>query len=195
MTPAGAAERPAIDSMEPGQEAPKLRDLYGYVGYNVFLSQSLEGLLNQALFAFIILPTNETEIGRIVENQALHEWEVLVLGHDERLRRHTLGRLLSRFKDSGTLDPELEQSLNDALAERNYVIHHFFKDKLASLYSEKGQDEAIVFQRRAGAVLQRAIDKLYPLVHAELARYGYDAAYVEEYARTAIWEAADSRHT
>ena len=39
--------------------------------------------------------------------------------------------------------------------------------------------------------MQQSIDKLFPLVQAEFDRYGYDAAYVEEYARNAIKNATD----
>ena len=35
--------------MEPGQEAPKLKEIYAYYGYSMFLAQALEGLLIQAI--------------------------------------------------------------------------------------------------------------------------------------------------
>ncbi len=177
--------------MEPGQEAPKLREIYAYLGYAMFLSQSLEGLLNQAIFAFVIFPAKKSEIREIAGRQALNEWKEFVDSPDERLRRKTLGTLLSKLRDEKILTPDIEQSLKDALFQRNYVAHQFFKDKLASLYSEKGQDEATLFLRRAGGTMKVAIDRLLPLINAEFERYGYDAAYVEEFARNEIRNATD----
>lgn len=175
--------------MELGQEAPKLREIYAYVGYAVFLAQTLEGLLNQAIFSFVIIPAKKSEIREIVAKESLAEWETLIDSHDEQLRRYTFGKLLSKLKDSGALRPNVEETLKDALAQRNYVAHQFFKDKLATLYSENGQDDAILYLRQAGYILQKAINLLFPLVQAEVERYGYDATYVEEFARSAIKEA------
>lgn len=177
--------------MEPGQDAPKLREIYGCLGYVMFLSQCLEGLLTQAIFVFMIFPAKNSEIKEIAARNSLGEWEAFVDSHDQRLWRNTLGRLIFKLQKSGTLTPDIEQSLKDALTQRNYVAHEFFKDRLATLYSEKGQDDAILFLRRAGGLLQRAIDRFSPLVQAELDRYGYDAAYVEECARNAIKNATN----
>lgn len=176
--------------MEPGQDAPKLRDIYSCIGYIMFLSQALEGLLNQAIFAFVIFPARKQEIQEIAARSALAEWDALVDSEDERLRCNSLGRLLSKLQKEKKLTPDIEQSLKDALKQRNYVAHNFFIDKLATLYSEKGQDDAILLLRHVGVLLQRAIDHFSPLVQAELDRYGYDAAYMEEYARNAIKTAA-----
>ena len=38
--------------------------------------------------------------------KSLTEWEALIDSHDERLRRDTLGKLLSKLKDSSTLEPD-----------------------------------------------------------------------------------------
>ena len=178
--------------MEPGQEAPELREIYAYLGYIMLLSQALEGLLSQAIFAFVIFPAKKPEIKEIAASSSLAEWDAFVDSEDERLRRNSFGQLLSKLQKENKLTPDIEQSLKDALKQRNYVAHNFFSDKLATLYSKEGQDGAILLLRRVGGLLQHAIDRFSPLVQAELDRYGYDAAYVEEYARNATKNAADA---
>jgi hypothetical protein len=106
---------------------------------------------------------------------------------------HYIGRLLGTLKEKNFLTPDIEQSLQDALKQRNYVAHNFFKDKLPTLYSEKGQDEAIFILRGAGGIMKHAIDQFAPLVEEEYVRYGYDADYVEEYAKKAIKDAIAGR--
>lgn len=172
-------------SMEPGQEAPELREIYAYLSYIMLLSQALEGLPSQAIFAFVIFPAKKPEIKEIAASSSLAEWDAFVDSEDERLRRNSFGQLLSKLQKENKLTPDIEQSLKDALKQRNYVAHNFFSDKLATLYSKEGQHGAILLLRRVGGLLQNAIDRFSPLVQAELDRYGYDAAYVEEYARNA----------
>lgn len=172
--------------MEPGQEAPKLKELYAYLGYSIFLSQSLEGLLNQAIFAFVIFRAKHSEIQQIIANQSLSEWESFVESNDEQFCRKALGTLIKKLRENSSLPAETEQALKEALAERNFLAHGFFKEMLGTLYTESGQDEAILFVRRAGGKLQRAIDLLMPIVHAEMTRHGHDKQYIEEYARKAI---------
>lgn len=179
--------------MEPGQEAPKLPEIYAYLGLAMFFSQALEGLLNQAIFVFVIFPANKSEIQEMVGRNSLGEWGKFLDSHDERLRRNTLGRLLGKLKEKKELSPDIEKFLQDALEQRNYVTHNFFKDIGATLYSEKGQDDAIFRLRRAGGVIKQAVDQFSPLIDAEAARYGYDTAYVEEHARRAIKDAVDER--
>ncbi|RZI41140.1 hypothetical protein EGT07_20970 [Herbaspirillum sp. HC18] len=177
--------------MDPELDAQKLREIYAYLGYAMFLSQSLEGLLTQAIFVFVIFPAKKSEVREIAARHSLGEWEAFIESHDERLRRESLGKLLLKLKMSGALSPTVEQCLKDALVQRNYVAHNFFKERLATLGTEKGQDDAIFFLRRAGGLMQQAIDCLSPLVFAEFDRYGYDAAYIEDYARNAIKNVVD----
>ena len=59
-------------------EAPRLPELYSYLGYAVFLSQSLEGLLYQAIFSFVLIPNNASSIQLMHENQATSDWEAFV---------------------------------------------------------------------------------------------------------------------
>lgn len=181
-----------LERMEPGQEAPKLRELYAYCGYALFLSQTLEGLLEQGIFALVILPANTDEIKRIVQADALEQWDEFVDRNHAPLTRMTIGRLIKKLQSGGVLSQEAQSVLVDALNKRNFIVHNIFKEWLPKLYTEKGQDEVILFLRKSLPVMQKALDSLGPVVEKEMERYGYDKEYIYEHARKKVEEAKNA---
>lgn len=170
----------------------KLRDLYAYIGYTLFLSQALEGLLAQAIFAFVVFPAKQVEIREIAKQQSFPEWEAFVDENDEQLRRSTMGTLMKRLRGNSVIPTEVEKALAEALKQRNFLAHEFFREKLASLYTETELHESSLLVRRAGGSIQLATDLLLPIVRAEMGRHGYDEKYVEEYARNALDKACST---
>ena len=178
--------------MESGQEAPKLKEIYAYHGYSMFLSQALEGLLMQAIYSFVIFPSSKEEIAKIVEKGSIEEWEEFIDNHEEKFMRKTMGTLLRRLTEQAEVPADTQKILRAALERRNFLAHQFFKEYLATFYSEEGQDKAIIYLRKSGGLIQEAINTLGPIVQSNMARLGYDEEYIENYARTRIREARNN---
>ena len=167
-------------------EAPRLPELYSYIGYTVFLSQSLEGLLYQAIFSFVLIPNNASLIQLMYEEEAIADWEALVDAKDETLRRRTLGQLLKVLRENKELPSELEGILKDALRQRNYLLHEFFKQKLPTLYTNQGILDAISEIKIAGGKMKHALDAFMPIVRKQQMQFGYDDEFIEEFSRRTI---------
>lgn len=175
--------------MEPGQKAPKLKEIYAHHGYAMFLAQALEGVLVQAIYSFVIFPSSEEEITDIVEGDSLEEWDQFIDNHEEMLIRKSMGALFYELKNNSEMPENLEANLKSALAKRNFLAHEFYKEYLASFYSEQGQDNAIKFLQESAISIQNAIDILNPLVRERMENYGYDKKHLEEFAKNKIKEA------
>lgn len=178
--------------MEPGQEAPKIKEIYAYHGYSMLLSQALEGLLIQAIYSFVIFPSSREEIAKIVEKDSIEEWEGFIDSHEEKFIRKTMGALLRRLTEQAEVPADIEEILRTALRKRNFLAHQFFKEYLVTFYSEEGQDKAIILLRKSGGLIQKAINTLGPIVQSNMAKLGYDEEYIENYARARIKEARNN---
>lgn len=112
--------------------------------------------------------------------------------HEESFMKKTMGALLRRLTEKTEVPEDIEEILRGALEKRNFLAHQFFKEYLATFYSEEGQDKAIMFLRESGGLIQKAINTLEPLVQSNMERLGYDEEYIENYARTRIREAQNN---
>lgn len=62
---------------------------------------------------------------------------------DEKLRQFTLGRLLREFRKETVLNAEEEKTIDQALDRRNFVAHHFFKERVVEFAGREGRDSMI----------------------------------------------------
>ena len=169
-----------------------MRDIYGFVGYALFLAQVLEGALEQAIQIFVLFPEKKDEISEISKRQSLEEWNSFIEENDLSQKEKMLGRLLSKIRSSNTLSNDVLSSIEEARKCRNYVAHQYFKDKIASLYNEPGQDAAIRSLGEICMKIKTAIDLLIPIVQKEMDRYGYDEEYTVEFAKKEISRASSA---
>lgn len=64
---------------------------------------------------------------------------------DEKLQRKTLGTLLHDFKKLVTINNDkVAGSLDTALKKRNFLMHHFFRERQKKFSSEQGRMEMLV---------------------------------------------------
>jgi hypothetical protein len=155
----------------------------------MLLAQVLKGLLIQAIYVFVIIPENREQLIEFEKNGLNEEWENFVDLHNEKLIRKTMGKLLEKLKCGSAIDLNIEASLKSALMSRNYLAHSFYKEWLPKLYTEAGQDSAVLFLRQSGAKLQQSINYLTIPVESEMEKYGYDSQYLEEYSKSEIFKA------
>ncbi|MFT4579644.1 MAG: hypothetical protein ACI9UO_002490 [Nitrospinales bacterium] len=97
--------------IEPTEE--EIKEVYARYGLTSYIAQLFEVELGQFLFHVIQMqkrPLAEEEADSIIND----------------ISQKTLGRLLNELKKKSTLELELEQKLQDAVKNRNYLTHHFF---------------------------------------------------------------------
>ena len=175
--------------MLPDDDAPKMKEIYAYLGYAMFLSQILEAGLAQAAIVLVEFQNNRDAIKAISEEGAHEKWVALVGSFEEKHKKKSVDQLIKILSKNESISSDVKACLDDARRDRNFVAHNFFKEYLAKLYHEERQDEAIAYLKKICLVIENALDQLRPVLFEKLAAYGYDEEFVMEQCMQIVAEA------
>ena len=99
-----------------GYDDEQTRDVYAHYGLAMYLAQTLEhGIVN----ALVILRLPEKD------KYTRQDIDEFMEGRFQK----TLGALLKHLKSEVELPSDLEPTLTEALNRRNYLAHHYFRGK------------------------------------------------------------------
>lgn len=102
------------------------RDVYAHYGLAMYLAQIFEhGIVN----ALVILRLPEKE------KYTRQDIDEFMEGRFQK----TLGALLKHLKSEIVLPPDLESVLTEALNRRNYLAHHYFRERAEKFVTRNGQ--------------------------------------------------------
>ena len=106
-----------------GSTDDSVRDTYAHFGVAIFRAQTLETEIVNAMV-----------IARLPERAHITRQEIDVFMN----RPLTLGRLLKELKKYIQVHDELKQTLWKAHEKRNWLVHHFFKERAKEFMSSAG---------------------------------------------------------
>jgi hypothetical protein len=143
------------------------KEVYAYFGLAIYQAQVLEHGIVNALVYCDLIPSK----AKIVKSN--EEWtslfDVFMDGHFEK----TLGRLIKTLKSAFPVTPELEANLEESLKLRNWLAHHYFKDRVHLFLSAEGRDEMISELSSAQVHFEKTDRQLESLVQPVRERYGF----------------------
>ena len=113
-------------------EDDQAREVYAVYGLAAYMAAVLESGLAIDL-TMLELISDIRNIKTEAEWQARHDTEM------EKAHRLPLGAAIIRFRKKVALSEEASAVLSEALIARNYLIHHFFRDKIEQFYSPIGR--------------------------------------------------------
>ena len=117
--------------MDDAEETTK--EVYARFGLAMYYAQVLEHGLVNALVCLQQLP-NKRAVARDRE-----QWNTAV---DEFLDHHfqtTLGRMIKSFREGSEVPPDLEGLLGRALEKRNWLTHHYFRERADEFVTHDGR--------------------------------------------------------
>jgi hypothetical protein len=146
-------------------EKEEVREVYARFGLAVYAAQCLEhGLVN----AFIYLDLLPNKRG----NLEFEEWGRLVDVFAAEHFEHTLGKMISHLKTLVKIPPTLTDSLSDALSRRNWLIHHYFRERATDFLSSSGRIEMIKELDKMTEIFRNADALLEELFEPVREKYG-----------------------
>ena len=102
-----------------------VRDVYAHFGLAIYKAQVLEhGLANAMTYASKVA-------GRL---PTLDEYDAFLESKFEK----TLGALINDLKGHVCVDPGLQGTLSTALKKRNWLAHHYFRERPQTFMSDRG---------------------------------------------------------
>lgn len=119
-------------------EESHIKEVYAHFGLAIYGAQVLEhGIVNALIYCDLI--PNKAHTVRSKE-----EWSKLFDAFMERNFKDSLGTMIKTLKAVIPVTPELEERFAECLRKRNWLAHHYFKDRVHLFLSEAGRDEMIL---------------------------------------------------
>jgi hypothetical protein len=147
------------------------KEVYAHYGLALYLAQCLEhGIVN----ALVILRLPEKE------KFTRHDIDEFMNGKFQK----TLGILIKHLKSELTLPLDLESLLTDALNRRNYLAHHYFRERVDHFVMRDGRTKMLNEIQSDQKLFEKADDELSKVMKPLRAAHGLtDGVYDAEYKR------------
>lgn len=172
-------------------ESEQLKELYAHMGAAMSCAADLEVGLIHALLALDFLNGYAEKIRREgIRNfdRPTYEREFDIFFADH----HTLpmGALIKRFERFAASENKLVNQLHDVLKTRNFLTHHFFRERAATILNWNGRTSMIEELRKAQSVMHEALEGIENFVVPVRRRLHFDekaiSAHVEACTRAAM---------
>ena len=123
--------------MNEHNEEEHVKEVYARFGLAVYFAQVLEHSLVNALVILDLIPSQRYLV------RSRDDWKAKVDAFMDHNFQATMGRLMKNLREVTEIDAELEQLLNDALSKRNWLIHHFFRERAKKFMSSDGREQML----------------------------------------------------
>jgi hypothetical protein len=144
----------------------QVKAVYAHFGLAAYLAQVLEHGLANALMCAELLPRRA---GKPVPRK---QWEGEFDAFMEQQFKHTLGLLMRRLNSSTPVPNDLEELLTAALLKRNFLAHHYFRERAEAFMTHYGREQMIVELQEAQKLFERADDRLSQVITPLRERFG-----------------------
>ncbi len=156
--------------MEKDNIGEQVKTVYAHFGLAIYQSQVLEHGLVNALLVLDLVP-NKAKSARSQEH-----WASLVDQFFDENFRHTLGRMIQNFKSVGPIPPNLETLLTKALEKRNWLAHHYFRERAEDFMSSSGREKMVAELEDAQNLFRDADKELEAAAKPLFDKYGFTEA-------------------
>ena len=156
-----------------------VKEVYAKFGLAVYLAQVLEHGLANALVSAELIPR------RAFKSVPKEQWEIEFSALLDLQFQQTLGRLIHSLKKATTVPVDLEILLTEALEKRNFLTHHFFRERAEVFMSHEGREQMIAELQSAQKLFEHADERLCAVERPLREKYGLSdkklKPYMDEY--------------
>ncbi|AFL99306.1 hypothetical protein Desde_0866 [Desulfitobacterium dehalogenans ATCC 51507] len=117
--------------LEEYNEDEHSKELYAYFGLAVFHAQVLE---HQLVNMIVLMKYLQKEVITSNDIEQLYS----------RKLSNTMGKLINEIKQIFWLEDDEVKQHKTILEKRNFIVHDYFKDRIALAYSKDGRDSMII---------------------------------------------------
>lgn len=127
-----------------------VKEVYANFGLAIYQAQCLEhGIVNAMVFLDLI--PNQRKLAK-----SASEWAELVDSFMDSKFELTLGKMIRALKGLTPVDPLLQGQLAGALAKRNWLAHHYFRERAETFLTQAGRDSMLSELEAAHAIFSQA---------------------------------------
>lgn len=142
------------------------KDVYAHFGLAMYFAQVLE-------YAVV----NSMVIGRMRDRDTISRADIDAFREAQFER--TLGQILRELRRHIDVPPDVEPTLRTALKRRNWLAHHYFRERSVEFMSADGRATMLAELQEATALFRAADESLDQLTRGIREKYGIDDAAIE----------------
>jgi hypothetical protein len=173
------------------EESEQLKELYAHMGAAMSCAAELEVGLIHALMMLDFLSGYAERIRR--EGMKNFDRPTYERQFDEFFADHQrlpMGELIKRFEKFAGSETKLVDQLRNMLKTRNFLAHHFFRERAATITNWSGRASMIEELRRAQGAMQEALDGVEAFAEPVRKRLGFDEKAIGAHVEACIRGAA-----
>lgn len=149
------------------------KEVFFHIGLTLYAAQSFEKCLLGMLYGLYV-----------VEN--LPNWRENYLKETENLNSLTLGKLLTKARESVSFDKEVDSILQLALKQRNRFIHNYYEESFGQLSDRRGHKRLIEKLVELQKLFRKADDLIEPLSWELMKKAGMTEQQIFKYAHQSM---------
>ncbi len=151
-----------------------IKTVFAHFGLAIYLSQVLEHAIVNAMVCVDMLPKRSNPP---ISQDA---WAIKVDSFMDRHFENTLGTMINNLKGIMNIPDEIETILSSALKKRNFLAHHYFRERSDEFMSQRGRDQMIRELENAQSLFKQADEILDKLIKPLRERYGLGDEQIEK---------------
>jgi hypothetical protein len=152
--------------MDQDSNDEQVKTVYSHFGLALYLAQVLEYGLANALMCAELLPRRA---GKPIPRK---HWEAEFDLFMNQQFEKPLGRLVGGLRKVTSVPADLEGLLTTALKTRNFLAHHFFRERAEPFMSRDGREKIIQELERAQRLFEAADERLTEIAKPLREKYG-----------------------
>jgi hypothetical protein len=160
--------------METYDKGEHIKAVFAHFGLAIYLSQILEHGIVNAMVCVDMLPKRSHQ----PTTQDIWANEI-----DSFMDRHfetTLGAMIRNLKRLMNVPDKVESILTAALKKRNFLAHHYFRERSNEFMSQRGKDKMIVELQNVQHLFKQADETLDKVIKPLRERYGLGDKQINE---------------
>jgi hypothetical protein len=147
-----------------------IKEVYAYFGLSMYMAQVLEhGIVN----AFVFLELMPKTKGKWTPD----EFEAYMDGEFDK----TLGRLIGKLRKLTTINNDMESLLTVTLKKRNWLAHHYFRDRAKEFMNSSGRDSMILELQQCRDLFKETDEKLEAVIMPLMKKVGITDEILREH--------------
>ena len=150
-----------------------VKTVYANFGLAIYWAQCLEHQIVNSMVIMDLLPNFAWK------SKTREQWHQENDQYNEAQFAKTLGRLIKDLKNLTSVPQELESKFADCLQRRNFLAHHYFRERAVEFMSSEGRDKMISELENDVALFQAADQQLYSLVEPLNLKFGLTPKAIE----------------
>jgi hypothetical protein len=138
------------------------KEVYAHFGLAIYLAQVLEHGLVVALIYADLMPSRKP-------HHTTADFDLFMDRHFET----TMGQLIKAVQKHVPVPAELKVLLLEARAKRNWLVHHYFRERAESFMNEPGREKMIAELKKAHGLFSRTDELLGEVVRPLREKFGF----------------------